>query len=250
MRYGSNVQNTSASQNSLFGEMQGGLDLREPTSFGSDEWSLLEKLKKEKEVTGIYISGHPLDDYRLEIQTFTNCKLNEIEKVKNREVKVAGIVTTTETKYSENGNQYCRFSIEDFSGTYNFTLFGKDYMAFKTFVETPNAMLHICGRYQQRWNNENEFEFKISKIDLLSDIRNKLTKFLTLEVSAVEVNDKLIDEIQTVLTKHPGKTKLRIKFIDEEEGIVVGASSPQKSVEMSNDLFKELDSIRVVYSLN
>lgn len=79
------MQNTSASQqNSLFGEMQGGVDLREPSSFGSDEWSLLEKLKKEKEVTGIYISGHPLDDYRLEIQTFTNSALNEIEKVKTK----------------------------------------------------------------------------------------------------------------------------------------------------------------------
>ncbi len=250
-RYGSNVQNTSASQqNSLFGEMQGGVDLREPSSFGSDEWSLLEKLKKEKEVTGIYISGHPLDDYRLEIQTFTNSALNEIEKVKNKELKLAGIVTTTETKFSKNGNQYCRFTIEDFSGTYNFTLFGKDYMTFKTFVETPNAMLHICGRYQQRWNDETQFEFKISKIDLLSDIRNKLTKFLTLEVSAFEVDDKMISEIDTVLTKHPGKTKLRIKFIDSEEGIVVGASSSQKAIELSNDLFKELDSIRVAYSLN
>ena len=118
VRYGSNVQNTSASQqNSLFGEMQGGVDLREPSSFGSDEWSLLEKLKKEKEVTGIYISGHPLDDYRLEIETFTNCTLNDIEKQKNKELKLAGIVTATETKIAKNGNYYCRFTIEDFTGT-------------------------------------------------------------------------------------------------------------------------------------
>ncbi len=250
-RYGSNVQNTSASQqNSLFGEMQGGVDLREPTSYGSDEWSLLEKLKKEKEVTGIYISGHPLDDYRLEIKTFTNSTLNEIEKVKNKDLKIAGIVTNTETKFSKNGNQYCRFAIEDFTGTYNFSLFGKDYMTFKTFVETPNAMLHVTGRYQARWNSETEFEFKISKIDLLSDVRNKLTKFLTLEVSTLEVDDKLISNIQTVLDKHQGKTKVRIKFIDEEENIVVAATSAQKTIELSNELFSELDAIRVVYGLN
>ena len=99
-------------------------------------------------------------------------------------------------------------------------------------------------------NNENEFEFKISKIDLLSDIRGKLTKFLTLEVSAVEVNDKLITALDTVLAKHPGKTKFRIKFIDTDEGIVVGASSSLKAIELSNDLFKELDAVKVVYSLN
>jgi DNA polymerase-3 subunit alpha len=251
VRYGSNVQGSAGSQqNSLFGEMQGGVDLSEPSAFGSDDWSLLEKLKKEKEVTGIYISGHPLDDYRLEIQTFTNASLNDIEKVKGRDLKIAGIVTNTETKFSKNGNQYCRFTLEDFTGTYNFTLFGKDFLSFKTFTETPNAMLHICGRYQQRWNDENQFEFKISKIDLLSDIRNKLTKFLTLELEADAVDLRLIEDIDTVLSKYPGKTKLHLKFRDTEEGILVGVSSTLKTVELSNDLFKELDKLRVIYSLN
>jgi DNA polymerase-3 subunit alpha len=250
-RYGSNIQGSGASQqNSLFGETQGGVNLTEPTSFGSNEWSLLEKLKKEKEVTGLYISGHPLDDYRLEIKTFTNCTLNDIEKVKNRDIKIAGIVTTTETKISKNGNQYCKFTLEDFNGSYTFTLFGKDYLNFKTFIETSNAMLHVAGRYQQRWNNENEFEFKITKIDLLSEIRSKLTKFLTLEISSLEVSDKLINEINSIISKYPGKTKLRIKFVDEEEGIVVGASSSTKAIELNNDLFRELDFLRIVYSLN
>jgi len=250
-RYGSNVQGSGASQqNSLFGEMQGGVDLREPTSFGSDEWSLLEKLKKEKEVTGLYISGHPLDDYRLEIKTFTNCTLNDIEKVKNRDLKIAGIVTATETKISKNGNQYCRFTLEDFTGSYVFTLFGKDYLNFKTFIETPNAMLHISGKYQQRWNNDNEFEFKIGKIDLLSDIRSKLTKALTIEVSSFDVNDKLIGEINSVISKYPGRTKLRFRFIDSDEGIVVGVSSSQKTIELSNELLKELDSLHIAYGLN
>lgn len=251
VRYGGNVQGSAASQqNSLFGEMTGGVDLREPSSYGSDEWSLLEKLKKEKEVTGIYISGHPLDDYRLEIKTFTNCTLNDIEKIKNKEVKVAGIVTTTETRFSKNGNQYCRFTIEDFSGTYNFSLFGKDYMTFKTFVETPNAMLHITGRYQPRYNNEAEFEFRISKIDLLSDVRSKLTKFLTLEVETSDVNQTLIDELKSVLNRYPGKTRLRIKLIDHEEGYSVPVNSSTNAIELNNDLLRELDAIKIHYSLN
>lgn len=251
VRYGSNVQGSAnTQQNSLFGESSGGVDLTEPTSSGCEEWSLLEKLKKEKDVTGIYISGHPLDDYRLEIKTFTNAPLADIEKVRNRELKVAGIVTTTETKIAKNGNQYCRFTIEDFTGTYNFSLFGKDYMAFKTFVETPNAMLHISGRYAQRWNNENEYEFKITKIDLLSDVRSKLTKWLTIEVPYYDVDEKMIADINQVVSKYPGKTKLRVKFIDTEEGIVVPVTSSQKAVELNNDLFKELDLLRMPYNLN
>ncbi|HLP49522.1 MAG TPA: hypothetical protein VK154_01495, partial [Chitinophagales bacterium] len=145
---------------------------------------------------------------------------------------------------------YCRFTIEDFTGTYNFSLFGKDYMQFKTYVETPNAMLHISGRYAQRWNNENEFEFKISKIDLLSDVRTKLTKSLTLELSSLEVTDKLIEELDTTLSKFPGKTKLRFKFIDAEENIAVGVNATQRSIELNNDLLKELDQLRIGYNLN
>ena len=251
VKYGANIQgNAGSTQNSLFGEVQGGNDLSEPTSSGSEEWSLLEKLKKEKEVTGIYISGHPLDDYRLEIKTFTNCTLNDIEKVKNRDLKIAGIVTATETKIAKNGNQYVRFSLEDFNGTYNFSLFGKDYMAFKTFVETPNAMLHISGRYQQRWNNENEFEFKITKIDLLSDVRNKLTKSLTLEFDSNSVTEQTSEELKEVLTRYPGNTKVRIKFIDWEESNVVPLNSSKTRIELSNDLLKELDGMHVLYSLN
>ena len=252
VRYGSSLQNAAgAQQNSLFGEVAGGgMDVHEPTAFGAEEWTLLEKLQKEKEVIGIYISGHPLEDYRLEIQTFTTCKLNELEKRKDKESKIAGIIASTETKFSKNGNKYCRFTIEDFDGSFSFFLNGKDYIAFKDFVETPSAMVYITGRYQPRYNSETEFEFKITRIELLSDIRNKLTKFLTLELPVPAVNEKLIGELDSLLSKYPGQTKLRIKFVDAEEGIAAGVSSSTKTIELSNHLFQELAAMHVVFSLN
>ncbi|MBL0308685.1 MAG: DNA polymerase III subunit alpha [Bacteroidetes bacterium] len=250
LKYGSSVQtNTGAQQNSLFGDAGGGFDIAEPISVGCEEWSLLEKLKKEKEVTGVYISGHPLDDYRLEIQTFTNCKLNDIDKKKDKELKIAGIVTSTETKYSKNGNQYCRFTIEDFDGTYSLALFGKDYLNFKTFIETPGALLHINGKYQTRWDGK-EYEFKIIHIELLSDIRNKFTKSFTIELIASDLNDKLMADLQAIISKYPGNTKMRMKFIDLEEGLSVGLNSSNNSIELSNELLKELDHKYVTYSLN
>ena len=161
VKYGNNLQNSQITQqSSLFGGAGGGGEIAEPPVFACEEWSLLEKLKKEKEVTGLYISGHPLDDYRLEIATFTNCPLNEIEKKKDKEVKITGIVAATETKIAKNGNPYCRFTMEDFTGSYNFSVFGKDYLAFKTYIETSGALLYMTGRYQPRWDGK-EYEFKM-----------------------------------------------------------------------------------------
>ncbi|MFN8288090.1 MAG: DNA polymerase III subunit alpha [Chitinophagales bacterium] len=250
-KYGAVLQNSqNLNQNSLFGgNDSAGADIPEPVISPCEEWALLEKLKKEKEVIGMYLSGHPLDDYRLEIETFTNCALKEIDSRKDKESKIAGIVSTTETKVAKNGNPYCRFTLEDFDGTYNFALFGKDYMAFKTFIETPGALLHITGKYQTRWDGK-EYEFKIQKIDLLPDIRVKLTKSLTLELGLAEVSDNLLSELQTLIAKYPGKLKLRFKIRDEEEGIMLGMNASNSSIELSNDLLKELDTMHIPYSLN
>ena len=249
-KYASSLQNSQTmQQNSLFGGETGSADVSEPTVNGCEEWSLLEKLKKEKEVTGVYISGHPLDDYRLEISTFTNSKLNEIEKKKDKEVRVAGIVTATETKIAKNGNPYCRFSIEDFDGTYNFSIFSKDYMTFKTYIETNGALLHITGKYQPRWNGD-EYEFKITKIDLLSDIRNKLTKALTLQIPIESVDDRMTEQILAMAQKYPGNIKLRIRLIDREESLVVSETSSLLKIDLTNELLRELEKLHVAYNLN
>jgi DNA polymerase-3 subunit alpha len=250
IKYGSNLQNSSSmQQNSLFGSSGGSMDVTEPTVNGCEEWSLLEKLKKEKEVTGVYISGHPLDDYRLELNTFTNTRLNEIDKKRDKEVKVAGIVTATETKIAKNGNPYCRFTLEDFDGTYNFSIFSKDYMLFKTYIETNSALLHITGKYQPRWDGK-EYEFKITKIDLLSDIRNKLTKALTLQIKAMDIDDKVVNELFDVAKKYPGNIKLRVRFIDRDENLVVSETSSLLKIELTNELLRDLERLHVEYSLN
>jgi len=250
VKYGSSLQNSSSmQQNSLFGGASGGADVTEPTVNGSEEWSLLEKLKKEKEVTGVYISGHPLDDYRLEIQNFTNTKLNEIDKKKDKELKIAGIVTATETKIAKNGNPYCRFVLEDFDGTYNFSIFSKDYLQFKPFIETNGALLYLTGKYQPRWNGD-EYEFKITKIDLLSDIRSKLSKTLTLQVPAMDIDEKVVTEICGVAQKYPGNVKLRIRFVDREENLVVSETSSLFKIELTNGLFRDLERLNVEYNLN
>ncbi len=250
LKYGSTLQSSKQiNAISLFGEVEGSSDIMEPPINPCEEWSLLEKLKREKEVIGIYLSGHPLEDYKLEINSFTNCTLKDIEFKKDKELKIAGIVTATETRIAKNGNAYCRFSIEDFDGTYQFSVFSKDYLIFKPFIETPDALLHITGKYQTRWDGK-EYDFKITKIDLLSDIRDKLTKYLTLKVPPLEVDDQFIDELEAVISKYPGKIKLRIQFLDMGEGFSLGLSSASKSIELNNALLHELDMLHIAYDIN
>jgi DNA polymerase-3 subunit alpha len=251
LKYGSTLQAGKQSNAISLFDSSGKNDMYipEPPIGACEEWSLLEKLKKEKEVVGIYLSGHPLEDYKLEIKTFTNCTLNDINNRKDKELKVAGIVTATETRFAKNGNPYCRFTIEDFDGMYQFSVFGKDYLKFKPFIETPDALLHITGKYQTRWDGK-QYEFKITEIDLLPDIRNKLTKYFTVEVASFEVNDALINDLDKLVQKYPGKTKLRIKFTDLEEGIKLGLTSTAKTIDLNNDLLRELDALHLEYSLN
>jgi DNA polymerase-3 subunit alpha len=243
IKWGNSEQNNkSMNQNSLFG---GSIhtDASEPILTPVEEWPLLEKLKKEKEVVGIYISGHPLDSYKLEINTFTNCTLKQLVDNKDKELKIAGIVSASQTKTSKTGNQFVVFSLEDFEGTFEFALFGKDYIQFKNYVETMGALLYITGRYQPRFNQPDNFEFKISKIELLPDILAKLTRRLTLRISAEHVTERITDELMVLFQKYPGKYPISVKLKNEDEQISLTLNSRKVTVGISTELLTELRTI-------
>ena len=251
LRWGNSEQNNkSMNQNSLFGEAIH-VDASEPVLPPVEEWPLLEKLKKEKEVVGIYISGHPLDSYRLEINTFTNSTLKQLTEQKDKELKIAGIISATQTKVSKTGNQFAIFTLEDFEGTFEFALFGKDYIQFKNYVETLGALLYITGRYQARYNQPDNYEFKISKIELLPDIRAKLTKRLTLRIPAESVTERITDELLALFQKYPGKYPISVKLKSDEEQISLTLNSRKVTVDISNELLDDLHTIEELeFALN
>jgi DNA polymerase-3 subunit alpha len=251
IRYGSSEQNNEAmNQQSLFGGSIH-VESNEPAVVPIEEWPLLEKLKREKEVVGIYISGHPLDDYRLEIKTFTNCRLADIPESKDKELRIAGIIGSTNTRISKTGNQFVVFQLEDFDGQFEFALFGKDYVQFKNFAETLGAMVYITGRYQTRYNQPDNFEFKISKIELLSETRNTLTKKLTIRIDNYNIQDRITDDLTSLFGKYPGKLPVVLKIVDEQEEIVLSLNSRKFLVDISNDFLKELKSMEELsFSLN
>ena len=251
IKWGNSEQsNKSMNQNSLFGS-SAHIDASEPVIMPVEEWPLLEKLKKEKDIVGIYISGHPLDDYKLEIDTFTNCKVKDIPDNKDKELRIAGIISSTQTKVSKTGNQFVIFNLEDFEGAAEFALFGKDYIQFKNFVETQAALLYITGRYQPRYNQPDNYEFKISKIDLLPDIRGKMTRRLTLKLKAEAVTERITDELMEMFAKYPGKYPVSVKMTSEEEQFSLTLNSRKVTVDVSNELLKELREMEVLtFQLN
>ncbi|MBX2903414.1 MAG: DNA polymerase III subunit alpha [Chitinophagales bacterium] len=240
MQYGQKIQNGKAmQQNSLFGGTADD-DIAEPNIPKREEWPLLEKLKKEKEVTGIYLSGHPLDDYKLEIQHFTNCKLSDIEKNRDKDLRVAGIVASTTTRIGKNGNAYAIFTLEDYDGSYEIALFGKDFLDFKPYITQEGALLHLQGRYQLRFRNSNSFGFVISRIELLSEIRQKQTQSVVFYINDLEISDYIIDEIVNICTKHPGSIPVKFCIKNEEDNFEVKLRSNVK-IDLSSFFLADLN---------
>ncbi|MFN8310516.1 MAG: OB-fold nucleic acid binding domain-containing protein, partial [Chitinophagales bacterium] len=239
IRFGNNEQSSkSMNQHSLFGG-QAHTEMTEPQVENKEEWPMLEKLKREKEVIGIYLSGHPLDSYRLEIETFTTCSISGIKDRKDKDLKVAGIVTTAQHKVAKNGNPFGSFVLEDFDGTFEFVLFGKQYLQFKNFLEA-GTLLFITGRYQQRFNQADNYEFRINTMDLLPDVRSQYTKRVTLTLDAERITENFSEELEALLKKYPGKMPVTLKLVHEGEKISVTASARKFAIDVSNEMLAEL----------
>ena len=142
---------------------------------------------QEKEVVGIYLSGHPLDDYRFEIDNFSNSNLSilsDLQKIENKEIRLSGVITEVEHKETQKGKKFGILHMEDFFGAYKFFLFGDDYIKFKSFL-TPFWIIHVTGRVKKKFYND-DLEFKISSIDLLAEIIDKEVRELVLRL---DIND-------------------------------------------------------------
>ncbi|MCP3930331.1 MAG: DNA polymerase III subunit alpha [Bacteroidetes bacterium] len=248
LRYGNAYQAEKAqSALSLFGATDEVL-IPEPKIPECPSWSLIEKLNKEKDVTGIYISGHPLDDYKLEVENFTTCHLDEIEKYKGHPVKVAGIVTSASHRISQKGTGWGIFIIQDFNDSLEFPLFKDDYQKFKHFFEDGQC-LFIEGTYEQRWNSE-EFQLKVKKIMLLESVGEQYTKSITLKIPVQKISASFIDEVDQLCKKQHGKHTLRILFLDHGKRLSVSMFSRKQKVKADNVFIKELEKLGIECQVN
>jgi DNA polymerase III subunit alpha len=244
IQYG-NKSKTDANTLTLFAD-DAAAEVQQPEPPRSQPWSLIEKLEREKEVTGIYISGHPLDDYRLEVENFTTCSLEDLEQKKGQPVKIAGIVTGASHRISKKGTGWGIFTIQDFNSSLEFPLFSDDYMKFKGFFEQGNCVF-ITGNYEARWGKEDEFQLRIKEVTLLENVGKTLASNITLKLPIQTLNSDLLDRLETLCKQHKGQHQLRITLIDYTNKHSLPFISASKKVNVDNDFVQELDGMGVEY---
>lgn len=251
IRYGNAYQESLDAPPDLFGSVEG-VELPEPPMPICDEWQRLDLLAREKEVVGIYISGHPLDDYAFEIKH--NCnhsidKFKDLEAIKNRDLSLAGIISDVQHRIDKNGNPYGVVTIEDFTDSKEFMLFREDYMKFKMML-VQGAFVYVKARVQpRRWGDQ--LEIKITGINLLSEVLEKLTKSITLRVNLFDIDEEFSNNFKNILEEHKGSHQLKLNVFDPDETVSLEMLSRTHKVKITKQLIQDIGTlIDVQYKLN
>ncbi len=256
VRYGQqNQDGADSAQVNMFGEADDAAGIPEPTLPAIDPWSALEQLHYEKEVIGFYLSGHPLDDHRLEIKYLCNTTLpdlKDLDRLSGRDLTFAGIVTKAEHRIAKSGKPFGSLSLEDHHGTHEFMFFSEDYMKFKLYLQT-GALLLVKGKAMARtWGrDEGQMELKVYNIDLLGDAREKYITKLNLMVDADRMSEVSVRELGSLLQAAPGKCKVNVILNSPSTNTTVEAASKVLQVTLSEELVRGLDGLaEVKWTLN
>lgn len=252
IRFGNQTQSNAASNAmSLFGAVSG-VVLPEPPLPVAEPWSLMQQLNAEKEIIGMYLSGHPLDPYKIEIDKLTTHKLgelNDLAPLKGKEVKIAGIVTAADHKVTKNGKNYGSITIEDYSGNFNLVLFTDSYINNRRFMEV-GYFIYLKGRVDNRWQKENDFELKVTGIEMLNDVRDKYFNKITVQVDLERVHKDLISQFQSFGKTCPGNCTLNFDIVDTKENASLRLLSTKVKFSPQNEVLKWLDEEGFPYRLN
>lgn len=248
LRYGGNYQSQKASnQMSLFGDaMVDYIDVPKPPKIA--EWNPIEKLEKEKEVTGIYISGHPLDDYHLEFKHFINCSLDKIDETENKLLKLGGIITDVYIGTTQKGTEYSRFTVQDFKGVYQISLYREKHERFKHLLE-KSKVLYIEGINDKKYNQDRHF-FDVKDIRLLDSIGTALTKSITIRIPLHTLDEKVILELEHLVQTHEGPHHLKLKVVDLEDELDINLISKEFKVSADYNFVDKIEGLGWQYKLN
>jgi DNA polymerase-3 subunit alpha len=251
IKYGHAYQaSLNSNQVNMFGGENNEVDMPEPVAPRCDEWDNLVKLNKEKEMIGIFISGHPLDDYGLELNNFCNAQVSHLDnlaKYANKDLSIGGIITNASERLTRRGQPFGIFEIEDYSGSKEIFLFSEDYLKFK-FMLAPGAFVLMKGKILPRKWGTGELEFKMHSMDLLDKARDKATS-ITIEMDLNRVNGELIKEMHALASGNEGACKLKFAVYDHEEKIRVNMPSKSMKVKLTQELIDGIEKLDVAYSV-
>jgi len=251
IRFGNKFQeNKNSAQISMFGEASE-VQFDEPIIPFCEEWNVMEKLSKEKEAIGMYISGHPLDDYKRELKHFCNADISYMSKLDDligRDLTFGGIVSNVQHRISKNGKGWASFVMEDYKESFEFRMFGEDYLKFKHFL-IPNAFLHIKIIVQRGWN-DGPARMNYNNVQMLQDILSKMAKKITVNIDIDTLTKKSINVLEDLFIRHSGKHALHFIVYDKERKLKLNMPSRSKKVHITTEFLKEMDENLVHYKLN
>ncbi|HEY0666828.1 MAG TPA: DNA polymerase III subunit alpha [Sphingobacteriaceae bacterium] len=263
----------NSSQVSLFGGTTDA-DITEPPMPDCPEWGLIERLKYEKEAIGIYLTGHPLDNYKFEMDNFCTHQVRhlalinkvkggelfddekaEFDKIRNRDLCLGGLVSAVQHRTTKTGKPFGSFVLEDYTDTSEIVLFGEDYVKFKQFL-TDGYFLQIRGTVGERFKQKDNWEFKVTGIALLSELRDKMAKCLTIQLPLHELSETFItkmDEIIQVNSEQNPSRNCQLKFnvLDYEDTVSLEMLSKNVKIYPSNEFLEHLRELsNITYKLN
>ncbi len=231
--------------NSLFGELPSAMDVPVPKIAPCPEWTLTEQLDHEKEVTGMFMSGHPLDHYRFELKHYGIMILSDFNEIKEsitlsqanvgKNFKIAGLVTQAQHRKTKTNRDFGILSLEDYSGKTELALFGEDYVRFKHYLEVGKS-LFIIGIFKAPWKEGAAYEFKVSSMSLLETVKPNLTKNVEISVAPTAINRDFVDFLTRNMKQNPGKSVLKLNVYDAEANMKVSLHTSDKGFVMNDDL--------------
>jgi DNA polymerase III subunit alpha len=247
IKFGSIYQTQNAtSTNTLFGDMQMP-EVTPPKLLPCEPWPLIVQLDYEKEVTGMYMSGHPLDNYRFEMQFYNITPLGTYDEFKTdiqqqanpaRSFRLAGLVIDAQHRLTKTGKNFGVLVLEDYSGKAEFMLWSEDYTRYTQYL-AKGLVVMVEGSFRTRYNSD-QYEFKIAKIHLLDTVKPMLTRQLTLELEPQHVNSSFIEFLNSHIKNAPGKTQLKVMINDQRNGYRFGLHNVEKNITINDELVQYL----------
>ena len=244
IRYGQLYQTEMAqARNSLFGG-DNAVEIATPPIIKGEQWSDIERLNKEREYVGIYLSAHPLDEYRIVLDNLCNTKcseINDLSTLSDREdIILGGIVTSMQQKYTKSGKPCGFVNIEDYNGTGQLAFFGEDWGKWNGMLIVGSSV-YITAKCVPRFRDSNLYDLKVQNIEYLPTVKERSIDRFTINITTDDLDSLVVEELNQIIREHPGKTKLFFQLHDRKGNNHVLLKSRTHEIDVRQDLIKFIE---------
>lgn len=240
VRFGNQFQaNNSMAGNSLFGDAEMP-EVKPPEVPVCDPWELPELLEREKDVVGIYLSAHPLDGYKFEMENYGFTNISDIEENKGRSIRIAGFVTDAEHRVTKKGSKFGKMVLNDYTGHHEIMFWQKNYVQYANFLDNGQKLM-IQGMYREHPYRPGVMEFEIQKVLLLDEVKKALTKKMHVLLPLSCVNDELVEFLGENLRTNPGSTDLMLRIVDTTDNMTAQFKTGGQKLAINDELVQYID---------